>query len=152
MTVDERPRGGKRWANSSSRNVIHPEEPVNQATVHPAPCPPWCDARWCCPQVRHQSAPVHIDTADARYDLRLVRWEIDDDCTPARQAPRLSLSVTHKSEIAEAPDEDIPLTVCTKLSPAEGRALIDAIEVLLRRADSSWAVTTGELGPGNRNG
>lgn len=62
-----------------------------------------------------------------------------DDCTPVRQPPRLSFYVTHKSEITEAPastDGDIPLTVCTKLSPAEGRALIGAIEVLLQTAAS----------------
>lgn len=83
------------------------------------------------------SALVRVDTTEAQYDLRLVRWEIDDDCTPVRQPSRLSLYVRHKSEIAEEPDSadgDIPLTVFTKLSPAEGRALIGAIEALLQTA------------------
>lgn len=112
---------------------------MNQpATTLPTACPPWCDSAWCCPEVRHHSTPVQVDTADAKYYLGLVRWDVDDDCAPMQQPPQLSLYVMHKTEIAEAPadcDRDISLTLCAKLSQTEGQALINAMDALLRLRD-----------------
>ncbi|MGQ0779108.1 MAG: hypothetical protein ACT4NY_32635 [Pseudonocardiales bacterium] len=107
------------------------------ATTLPAACPSWCDSAWCCPGVRHHSTPVQVDTTDATYDLSLVRWDVNDDCTPMRQPPQLALYVAHKTEIAETPaacDGNLSLTVCAKLSPAEGQKLINAMNTLLRLA------------------
>lgn len=116
------------------------------ATTLPTTCPPWCDPAWCCPEVRHHSTPVQVDTADAKYYLRLVRWDVDDDCTPVQQPSQLSVYVIHKTEIAEADvdcDGDIPLTLCTKLSPAEGQELINAMDALLRTAVDAQIGGTG---------
>ena len=103
-------------------------------------CYPWCHPDHCLPDVKHSSAPITVDTAEAEYHLRLVQWcYLDPDPEESRwdPEPRLSIHISHKTEIADAGaevDQPLPLSLCAALTRREARALIKAQRELLRIA------------------
>lgn len=112
-------------------------DPAAPAAASRPVCPPWCDAQFCevTPgDVIHRSAPVYLDTIDARYVVRLVRF--DELAFPGEWGglPYLRLGVESHSEAVPGSNGDVPLGLDVGLEVFEVLPLLGALAAQLALA------------------